>query len=76
MPTDSRFSETESLSTYLETVAASVEAVLPRLITRYGINDRSVVLTREAVAKIREVTLHLGHETSVERFRAQSARRD
>lgn len=58
--TDWRFSEDESLTTYIDTVASSMEAILPMLIARYGLNDRSVQLTREAAAKIREVAAHMG----------------
>ena len=54
-----RFSEAETLSSYIDTIVSSMEAVLPTLIARYGPEDPTVNLTKEAIVRIRDLYGHV-----------------
>ncbi len=52
MQRDPRYSESETLAAYVDTVASSMETVLPILLARRGPSDAAVLLTQEAIDKL------------------------
>jgi len=61
MPHEMRFNESETMLAYVTTVASSMEAILPMLVSRYGANDKRALIAREIAAKLRELESLVNH---------------